>query len=129
MTAATVPSPATYSRKDERGTFVEVINRGPWETVITGSMRAGAVLGNHYHKNTELFFFLIEGRCRMDGECIETGRKRSVRLDPGQGIHIGTYEAHAVRFEAPSRFILLKSHAFDPDLPDIYDHTVQSDRC
>ena len=49
-------------------------------------------------------------------------------LEPGKGLHIAAFEAHAVRFEAPSRFIMLKSRAFDPDLPDIYEHTVGSSK-
>ncbi len=126
MNLATSPVPATYSRKDQRGTFVEIVNRGPWETVITGTMNAGAVLGDHYHKVTDLFFFLVEGRCRVDIECLDTGLRRNLDLEPGEGLHIAAFEAHAVRFEAPSRFIMLKSHAFDPDLPDIYDHPVRS---
>ena len=126
MNLQTGPIPATYSRKDDRGTFVEIVNRGPWQTVITGSMNAGAVLGNHYHKVTELFFFLVDGRCRVDVECLRTGRHRQVTLSAGQGVCLATLEAHAVRFLEPSSFILLKSRAFDPDLPDIYDRPVRS---
>ena len=128
MNVATSPVPATHTRQDQRGTFVEIVNRGPWETVITGTMNPGAVLGDHYHKATDLFFFLVEGRCRVDIDCLDTGLRRTVDLEPGKGLHIVAFEAHAVRFEAASRFIMLKSRAFDPDLPHIYEHTVGSSK-
>ena len=124
MNVATEPIPATYSRQDERGTFVEVVNRGPWDTVITGTMNAGAVLGNHYHEATDLFLFLVEGRCQVDFECVRTGRRRRVSLDPGQGLGLPRLESHAVRFLEPSRFILLKSRPFDPDHSDTHDRVV-----
>ncbi|HUU82452.1 MAG TPA: hypothetical protein VM243_03005 [Phycisphaerae bacterium] len=126
MSADATPTPATFSRRDERGTFIEIINRGPWETVITGEMSSGAIIGNHYHKITELFFFLTGGHCRVDIECIRTGRRRHVPLSAGRGVHLHTFEAHAIRFSAPSTFILLKSHAFDPEQPDTYDHPVRT---
>jgi mannose-6-phosphate isomerase-like protein (cupin superfamily) len=124
MIMENTPIPAAFTRQDERGTFVEVVNRGPWETVITGTMRPGAVLGNHYHKQADLFLFLIDGRCRVDFECVATKRRRRVSLGSGQGLRLPRMESHAVRFLEPSRFILLKSRPFDPDCPDTYEHPV-----
>ncbi len=116
--------PPTFERCDERGTFVEVVNRGPWETVLTGQMHAGAVLGHHYHKLTDMFFFLASGNCRMDTVQVKTGERRQVALTTGQGACLPRYHSHAIRFDAESTFILLKSRAYDPEDPDTYEHPV-----
>ena len=31
----------TFERRDDRGWMVELLNRGPWETVLWGEMKAG----------------------------------------------------------------------------------------
>ena len=114
----------TFSRQDERGRFMEIVNRGPWETVITGQMNPGAVLGNHYHARTDMFFFLTHGQCRVDLISVKTGRQRGLDLDAGQGVHLPRFHSHAIRFEEDSTFILLKSVAYDPQDPDMYEYPV-----
>jgi len=116
--------PPAYCRQDERGSFVEIVNRGPWEAVITGRMNAGAVMGNHYHKVTDCFFFVCEGRCRMDVVCVTDGSRSRLDLAAGQGAHLPRNHSHAIRFDVPSTFILLKSRAHDPDDPDTFAHPV-----
>ena len=116
--------PPSFVRQDDRGTFIDVVAGGRWETVITGKMKAGAVLGNHYHKLTEMFFFVAEGRCRVDLECVRAGRRWCVEVSSGQGLHLHSFESHAIRFDVESTFILLKSRAYDPADPDTYEHPV-----
>ena len=122
MDGATVP--ASFVRRDERGTFIDVVTGGRWETVITGRMKPGAVLGNHYHKLTEMFFFVTEGSCRVDVECVKTGERRRVEVPAGHGVHLRPFESHAIRFDTESTFILLKSRAYDRADPDTYEHPV-----
>jgi len=120
----TAAVPASFIRRDDRGTFIDLVQGGRWETVITGRMNPGAVLGNHYHKRTEMFFFVTEGSCRVDIECVTTGRRWRVGVPTGHGGYLRPYQSHAIRFEAESAFILLKSRAYDPADPDTYEHPV-----
>ena len=55
----------SFVRADERGLFVEVVNEGPWETVVHGSMKKGSEMGQHYHRECRAFFILSAGAPRL----------------------------------------------------------------
>ena len=117
---------ATFRREDARGSFVEVTNRGPWQGVIHGRMNAGAVLGHHYHKKAALLFYLISGAVEIDFLHAESGARDSCRLGAGEGVRIEVLESHAVRFSAAGEFLMLKSVAYDPADPDLYELRVDA---
>lgn len=114
----------SFERTDERGTLIEVLNRGRWEVLIYGRMRANAVMGNHYHQKTEVFFFLRDGSARVDIVHVETGERRRLPLSAKQGIILKTKESHAIRFLEDSEFIMLKSLRYDPGDPDTFSFPV-----
>ena len=66
-----------YERVDDRGRFVEVIAGGTWQTIIHGAMKAGALMGNHYHKKTRIYFYLIEGSADIDIVRVADGARSS----------------------------------------------------
>ena len=100
--------PPTYIREDDRGVFAEVVNAGPWETVITGNMRGGSVIGNHYHKRTRCFVFLSAGAANVEVVEVDSGSRSSSRLGTNEGLYLEPNHAHAIRFAEDSTFILLK---------------------
>ena len=112
----------SFKRCDERGTFLEVLNGGHWEALIFGQMHDGAVLGNHYHRKTQVFFFLSKGSARIDTVHVETGERKRLSLEANQGIIFRTNEAHAIRFLEESEFIMLKSVCYNPAHPDTFSH-------
>jgi dTDP-4-dehydrorhamnose 3,5-epimerase-like enzyme len=114
----------SFERTDERGTFIEVLNRGRWEALICGQMRAKAVMGNHYHKKTEVCFFLRTGSARIDTIHVESGELRRFPLSAKQGIILRTKESHAIHFLEDSEFIMLKSLRYDPADPDTFSFPV-----
>lgn len=114
----------TFVRRDDRGLFIEVVNSGSWKTVITGSMKAGAILGNHYHKKTELFLFLTSGSCHVEKVDVRTRNKTETRINENEGIELPANHAHAIRFERDSSFVLLKSRAYREDDPDTFPFKV-----
>ncbi len=115
---------AAFARRDDRGTFLEVRNSGPWEAVIAGRMKAGAVMGNHYHRKTVLYFFIVRGAARVDLEDVLTGERDRVELPAEHGLLLPVNRSHAVRFREESDFIMLKSRPYDPKDPDTYEHPV-----
>ena len=115
-----------YERVDHRGRFIEILASGTWETVIFGQMKPGAVLGNHYHKLTRLFFYLTAGRVDVDVVRVSDHTRRRVSLRGGEGAFLETGEAHAVRFRESSEFILVKSRRHDPS--DTYAYEVKEER-
>jgi dTDP-4-dehydrorhamnose 3,5-epimerase-like enzyme len=114
----------TSERQDVRGSFIEVVNSGPWETVITGSMREGSVLGNHYHRRTRMYFFLVHGAAEVAVVSVASGARDSCALDAQEGIYLEVGQAHAIRFTEESAFLLLKSRAYREDDPDTVPFTV-----
>ncbi|RMG06808.1 MAG: hypothetical protein D6731_25000 [Planctomycetota bacterium] len=117
--------PPTYERRDERGDFVEIVNEGPWETVIHGRMHAGATLGQHYHKECRALFYLVSGRAEVSIVHLAEGGQRSREvLGPRQGIYLLPYETHKIHFTEESAFVLLKSYRYDPEKPDVYPHPI-----
>ena len=115
----------SFIRQDDRGIFTEVINSGHWESLVTGQMKAGAVLGNHYHKETAVFFFLTSGSVRIKTVHVETGAQDEIQLEAEQGVMLVPYESHAIHFEQLSTFIMLKSLHYDPAQPDTYPHVIE----
>ena len=118
---------ASFKRQDARGTFIEATNRGPWQGVIYGRMKAGAVLGHHYHKQAVLLFFVTSGVAEVSFVHAQTGERDALRLEAGQGVRIEAFESHAVRFLSESEFLMLKSVAFDAKAPDIYELRVEDE--
>lgn len=114
----------TLIRRDERGTFVEVLAEGTWEAVIHGRMRAGAVMGNHYHRITRIFFYLVSGKARIDLVRVEDGVGERTELVAEEGMYLEPEQAHAIRFLTPSEFILLKSRRYNPDDDDTFPYAI-----
>lgn len=120
-------APAQYERVDERGRFVEIIAEGNWRAVIHGQMKAGAVLGNHYHAATRVYFYVTKGLTDIDLVYVGTGEKRRITLGPGKGVYLETNTSHAIRFREPTEFILLKSRPFDPSDPDTFPYVIEDE--
>lgn len=113
-----------FERRDERGLFQEIVSGESFAAVSRGRMRAGAVMGNHFHKRTRIFFFLTSGRARIQTVDVETGAPDAFELSEGQGVYLEPGESHAIRFAEESEFVMLKSIPFDPADPDTYPYPV-----
>jgi quercetin dioxygenase-like cupin family protein len=107
-----------FERRDDRGVFLEILSGFPAGTVVAGQMRTGAVMGNHYHRRTRVFFYVLAGSADVGTVNVETGAKEEFRLAENQGVHFEPGESHAIRFREDSRFLMLKSLPYDPEDPD-----------
>ena len=117
--------PTTFERNDERGVFREILNKGRWEALIAGRMNPQAVIGNHFHKKTVIFFHIANGAARIKTINVETGKRDDFLLHTGQGVVLPVNESHAIRFLEESDFIMLKSLKYDPADPDTFDFPVE----
>ena len=117
--AHTVVGP-THVRRDERGELTEVVNGFVGRTLLAGRMKAGAEMGNHYHRRTRVFFFLRSGAAEVRTVHAETGARDAFSLGADQGVLLETNEAHAIRFQAESEWLMLKSEPYDPADPDTF---------
>jgi mannose-6-phosphate isomerase-like protein (cupin superfamily) len=112
------------ARIDERGTFNELIATGTWESVIAGTMKAGAVMGHHYHHHTIVAVFLLEGRAHVVTEDVKTRARHEYDVRAGQGFVFRPSEARAIHYLEDARFLLLKSHRYDHAAPDLIKYPV-----
>lgn len=110
----------TFVRHDKRGQFIEVINGLRFENLSYGRMKKGAILGNHYHKKTVLFFFIIDGRAEVKKFNIKTKQRSQIRLDNNQGVVIERLYFHTITFLKESFFIMAKSKKNRSDNPDTF---------
>lgn len=118
----------SFVRRDGRGEFIEIINRGRWESVLTAWMKKGSILGNHYHTETDIFLFLIKGRARVTTVFLTSKKQRQEEILQEEGIVIPARVAHAVEFLDDSTIILGKSRAHDPKQSDLIDYPLLSPR-
>ncbi len=114
------PRDVAYVRQDQRGSLTEIINEGTWRSVLTGDMHAGAVIGDHYHKITDVYLHLLSGQATVHTRSVADGSCESFTIFAGQGVLLPAMESHHVRFTEASNFLLLKSQPFDPEHPDTY---------
>lgn len=113
-----------FERRDDRGTFRELVNGFPAQALLCGRMRTGAIMGNHYHRKTRVFFYLLRGGATIRTVNVETGAQDAFELAENQGVFLEPGESHAIRYVADSEFLMLKSLAYDPADPDTYSHPV-----
>jgi len=113
-----------FARRDERGDFIEIIAGFPSKALLSGRMKAGAVMGDHFHKRTRVFFYLESGSAEIRTVDVAAGGQDRFRLSAGEGVVLEPGESHAIRFTAESSWLMLKSEAHDPADPDTYPHPV-----
>ncbi len=118
-------APQQFERVDDRGRFVEIIAEGNWRAVIHGEMKAGAVMGNHYHSRTRVYFYVTRGEVDIDLVLVGDGDRRRVKLTDSKGVYLEPGTSHAIRFRRPTSFILLKSRRHDPAEPDVYPYEIE----
>ena len=113
-----------YVRRDARGTFEELVNTGRWESLISGRMVKGSVMGHHYHDHTIVFFYLLEGRSHITTVDVHTKARHEYDIHAGQGFIFHPSEARAIAHLENVRFLMMKSHRFDPSAPDLIEYQV-----
>ncbi len=114
----------TFERRDARGLFWELLNEGQWQSVLHGTMAPKAVMGNHYHRRTDVCFFLLTGTARV--VCVDprTTRRAERTLQAREGLLLKRGLAHAIRFETEAMFLMLKSARYKPEAPDAVSYRV-----
>lgn len=81
---------------DDRGTISDILERETVNSVTIITSRAGAVRGNHYHRETTQYVFVVQGRLRFT--CQKPGGpRRSFVADSGTLVTSEPYDRHAMR--------------------------------
>jgi len=81
-------------------------------------------MGNHYHKQTRLYFCVIQGEARVDIVDVEWTAGKTKRLGRGEGVLVAPGQAHSIRFLQDTTYILLKSRPDREVESDTFRYTV-----
>jgi quercetin dioxygenase-like cupin family protein len=85
------PRPAS---SDRRGTITDILDGTPVECVTLLTSRTGAVRGNHYHKKTRQYAYVLKGRFQVFAQ--REGREvRSSVVGTGELVITPPMERHA----------------------------------
>jgi len=91
--------------KDPRGTITDILDNVDLNSVTRITSKKGVARGNHFHKKTTQWLYLLEGKVRYVSRRGK-GKTRSAMMRPGDLACSPPHEAHAVITLEPSTFLV-----------------------
>jgi len=104
---------------DERGSFTSILNRGEWKEINWVESKQGAIRGNHYHKHTIEYIYLLSGEAEVRLQPLNQAAQ-TLRILPGEGIFIHPFTYHTFIFSQDSTHLALLSEVFTDENPDLH---------
>lgn len=106
---------------DTRGSFTNIVDQGDWKEVNLVESKVGSMRGNHYHKQTTEYIYLLSGGAEVSLSNINTPHKVSkILMYPGEAIIIPPLTNHTFLFTEDSVHIALLSQVFSKSDPDLH---------
>ena len=96
------------SFQDDRGSIVDVIESINFNGATVITSKAGSIRGNHFHKKTVQYAFVLEGKILAKSKKVGMDLEE-VSLEPGDLISHDFYEAHMFEALVDSKFLVLSS--------------------
>ncbi len=92
--------------EDHRGLIKDIIvnERIDYVTIITNAK--GAIRGNHYHKETIQFLYVLEGKILVASQISGNDVKKEI-LEPGALLFNEAHESHAIKSLEDSTLLIL----------------------
>lgn len=95
----------SINHKDKRGLITDLLEKKMINTVTLITQKKGTVRGNHYHKKTIQWNYLLSGKIEVVGK--KNGKnKKKIILKQGDLVVTDKKEAHAVKALIDSRFLV-----------------------
>tara|TARA_B110000971_G_C19782676_1_gene396078 strand:+ start:189 stop:578 length:390 start_codon:yes stop_codon:yes gene_type:complete len=96
--------------KDKRGLIIDIFINKPKDHCTLVTFNKGAIRGNHFHKKSTQYSFLISGKmmlfsCRVDKSGKFIGKLKKELLQPNSLITHKPFHAHAFKALAPSNLL------------------------
>ena len=92
--------------QDDRGQIIDVMEALDFNYATVITSRKGVTRGNHYHKKTTQWVYLLRGKL-MAYSRMPDGEVKSAVLEPGDLIKNPPLEHHALTALADSEFLVL----------------------
>lgn len=104
---------------DERGYITRLVDTDeyPIRAVLYITSKAGAIRGNHYHKNDAHFVYCLSGKFRYfeKNASLPKGKKESVILKPGDLVLSKPGIMHAMEFLEDTVFLAFTTERREQD--------------
>lgn len=94
------------SFKDERGEIIDILKDKPVEHVTMITSKKGSLRGNHYHKKSWEYTFLIEGKMKVAIRDIDKKKIEFVTMSAGDMFVSPPGQIHALKAEEDSKFMI-----------------------
>lgn len=110
---------------DKRGEIRDILTHCSVDAITYITCETGAVRGNHYHKKTEQYDFVLEGKIK----CVTRDRDGLIKrktLVPGDLVYHPPFEAHA--FEALEKSAFLSMTKGPRNGKDYESDTIRLDK-
>ena len=110
-----------FRNTDERGVF-EQVTSGDWRQLNVLRTKRGHQRGGHYHKITREFFYVLQGKVKLEIKDVETGEYAEWEFREGMCFTVEPYESHLLTALTDSVMVVMLSKAYNPQDTDIYEH-------
>jgi len=104
---------------DERGKIESIVVGRKWMEVNRVESKAGVERGKHYHKETDEFFYMIEGVAEFT-VTDSNGETNKVLLNKDQGLIIERKEIHSVKIIEDTVWLQMLTKQYDNSKPDMH---------
>ncbi len=93
-----------FQFSDDRGSLTQLVHDG-WKQVNYITSVAGAVRGDHFHKENKEAFFVAEGAFKLEVEHSQTHEKETYQIKKGDFFIIYPHVLHNFTYTAPTVLI------------------------
>jgi dTDP-4-dehydrorhamnose 3,5-epimerase-like enzyme len=96
------------STSDQRGSITDIINHLSFNGATMIESKKGSIRGNHYHKHTIQFVYILNGKMRCAAKKVNEPLVEAI-VEPGDLISHEAYEAHNFEAIEDTLFLVLSS--------------------
>lgn len=93
-----------FEFEDARGSLKQLVHEG-WKQVNYITSVAGALRGNHYHKENVEAFFVISGRFKLVAETLDKSKKEEYEMKAGDFFVVKPNVNHSFDYLGPTQLI------------------------
>jgi len=94
--------------RDKRGTIMDIIYKTNVNHVGIIKSRKNTIRGNHYHKKTTQYVFIVQGKMEYWYKKLHSKIKaKRILLKPNDLIETPPYEIHAIRMLEDNIFVVM----------------------
>ena len=108
-----------HIRKDNRGKLIEIF-KGKFAQANLLIMKKGTIWGNHYHRKTTEYFYLLDGELNVSLRQLKAKKLKTCFYKKGEFFIVKPDTIHRIEVQKASRCLVLYSRQFSQRDADIF---------